>query len=94
MGFEWDEEKSQANLEKHGLSFDEARKIFEGVVLTAVDSRRDYGEKREVSIGVLGKMVVVVVVHTKREGRVRIISSRKANRQEREKYYEYLKKTT
>ncbi len=51
MDFDWDTAKSQANLEEHGISFDEARHIFDGPVLTWVDDRQDYGEKRYISIG-------------------------------------------
>ena len=44
MGYEWDATKNVANQIKHGISFEEARLIFEGDVLTGVDNRRDCGE--------------------------------------------------
>ena len=94
MEFEWDEEKSESNLSKHGISFDEAKHIFSGPVLTFVDDRSDeYGEVRELSIGALGETIVLTVVHTNREGKVRLISARRANRQERSRYYDYIKET-
>lgn len=80
MLFEWDSKKDAANRKKHGISFKEACEIFKGPVLTAEDTREDYGEVRLISIGALAGLVVVVVVYTDREGRTRIISARKANR--------------
>ena len=46
MEFEWDEEKNISNIKKHGLSFDEAKEVFSGVLVTSLDSRVDYGETR------------------------------------------------
>ena len=91
--FEWDEEKDRANRTKHGISFEEAKAIFDGPVFTAPDERQDYGEERFISTGELGALVVVVVVHTSRSGRIRLISARKANRKERLAYYEHLEET-
>ncbi len=91
MMFEWDSNKNALNLNKHGLSFEEAIHIFNGPVFTTEDSRRDYGENRSISIGALSRVIVVVVVHTNRGEKVRVISARKANRKERRLYHEYLK---
>lgn len=93
MNYEWDAGKNVANLMKHGISFEEALLIFEGDVLTGVDTRRDYGETRRVSIGAIQGLIVVVVVHTDRDGLIRIISARLANRNERQKYHDYLHRT-
>jgi uncharacterized protein len=90
--FEWDKKKNAANRKKHGISFEEAKEIFDGPVLTRLDDRREYGETRRISIGALSDAVVIVVAHTDRAGKIRIISARKANRNEREVYYEYLEK--
>lgn len=92
MNFEWDNNKNTANREKHGISFEEAALIFRGIVLTRIDSRKDYGETREVSIGMIGEDVMVVVVHTDRKGITRIISARLANKAERQAYNDYYKK--
>ena len=51
MAFEWDDTKTGANIRKHGVSFENARRIFEGPHLTRLDLRRDYGEDRYVSVG-------------------------------------------
>ncbi len=94
MEFEWDEIKARLNQAKHGISFSEAREIFERSVLMREDTRRDYGETRYVSVGEIGDTVIVVlvVVHTPRGRKTRIISARKANIQERMSYYAYLEK--
>ncbi len=94
MDFEWDEQKNEANIRKHGIRFEEAAQIFRGPVLTRIDDREDYDELRELSIGRLGLDVVVVVVHTDRDEVIRIISARLANRAERKDYDEHCKKIT
>lgn len=94
MQFEWDDNKNVQNLKKHGISFEEAQEIFDGIVFTAIDERFDYGEIREISIGAIQGVVIVTVVHTEKNQFIRIISARKATRQERETYYDYLTQTT
>ena len=85
MDFEWDETKRQANLEKHGVDFLDAALIFEGETLTKTDDRKDYGEVREVSLGMVDK-VVYCVTHTKRDNRIRLISAWKGGAKEHEQY--------
>jgi len=87
--YEWDETKSQENLSKHGLSFDDAEIVFAGPCLTFEDSRFDYGEPRFITLGHLeGRLVVVA--HTPRGARMRIISMRKGNSREEKAYQERL----
>ncbi len=90
MEFDWDSAKNEANLDKHGVTFDEARHIFEGPYLTRVDDRQDYGENRHISLGALSPDAVLVVVHTERGDKIRLISARNANRRERNVYYDHL----
>ena len=59
MAFEWDEDKNRANVIKHGIDFEIARRIFDGPVLTRHDRRRNYGEERHVSIGRVEEAVIV-----------------------------------
>ena len=92
MYFEWDRAKNEANLERHGIGFDEAKHVFDGPVLTRADDRRDYGENRDISLGALSPDAVLVVVHTARGDKIRLISARKANRRERTVYYDHLAK--
>ena len=89
MKFDWDENKNQANFEKHGIYFQEAIEVFKNNHFTWIDDRKDYGEVREITIGELKQDIVIILVHTNRLGIVRIISARKANKRERRKYYEY-----
>ncbi len=93
MEFDWDPAKNEANLNKHGISFNEARHIFDGPILTRVDDRQDYGENRAISLGALSRDAVLVVVHTERRDKIRLISARNANRRERTVYYDHLGQT-
>lgn len=86
--YEWDEAKDRINIQKHGISFATAVRIFDGPVLTAHDNTMEYGEIRELSIGLVDGIVAVLVVHTSRGDVKRIISARKANRSERQRYEE------
>lgn len=86
MNFEWDEQKNQANIRKHGFSFADAWEIFETPMLIDVDDRFDYGEDRWVGIGRLQSRIVVVVYTEFDDETLRIISLRKALSHERAKY--------
>ncbi len=94
MEFEWDEEKNKQNAVKHGISFEQAIQIFNGITLTSLDDRVEYGEVREQTIGSLQGQVTVLVVHMDRNDITRIISARLASRVERRIYNEYCKKIT
>jgi uncharacterized DUF497 family protein len=93
MDFEWDEAKDAENQTKHGMSFEEATHIFDGPILTKIDDREEYGEVREISMGMLSPDAVLVVVHTERGEKTRLISARKANRREKQVFYDYLATT-
>ncbi|MCK5284640.1 MAG: BrnT family toxin [Alphaproteobacteria bacterium] len=92
--FEWDKNKNKTNIEKHGIGFDTARRIFESPILTWIDNRHNYGEIRRHSIGTIQDIVVLTVIHTDRDGKVRIISARRANSSERKKYEEAIQQRT
>ena len=92
MVFEWDDAKYRLNIEKHGISFEDAQRIFDGFTVDAIDDREDYGEERVISIGMVDGIAVLTVVHTDREGTCRIISARQANRKERERYEQAIRK--
>ena len=94
MEFEWDNRKNRQNQQKHGISFEEAKEIFNGIVFTYIDERFDYNEIREISIGAVQGIVIITVAHTERNGKIRLISARKATPKERRKYSEYLTETT
>lgn len=88
MNFEWNEEKNKENIRKHGFDFTDAWEIFEAPMKTALDLREDYGEERWVGIGFLGNRIVIVVFTYRDENTIRIISLRKALKNERKKFEE------
>lgn len=87
--FEWDDQKNRANNAKHGIAFEVVRDCFSGPMLVRHDARFDYGEERWIAIALLN-IVPVVIVYTTRGKKIRIISARKADRREREKFKTYL----
>ena len=84
--YEWDDAKARANVARHGVSFEQAKAVFDDPLReTRLDDRFDYGEDRFVTIGHAdGKLYVVV--HTDRDGATRIISARAATARERRAY--------
>jgi len=89
--FEWDDDKNQENIRKHGLDFADAWEIFESPMQVALDTRADYGEDRWTGIGFLGNRVVIVVFIEGSEEVTRIISLRKALKHERKKFEDALR---
>jgi uncharacterized protein len=87
LSFEWDEEKNAANIKNHRIDFLDAALIFENPTLEAIDDRADYGEVRYIAFGLSGETVLQVVYTWRGENIIRIISARKANRYDAEKYY-------
>lgn len=83
MEFEWDPAKSSANLEKHGVDFSAAVTVFDGFVHEERSDRG--GEERWLAVGML-KERLTAVIYTRRAGRTRIISARRARQHERRKY--------
>ncbi len=88
MGITWHEDKRQQNLSKHGIDFTLAHKVFAGSTFTFEDRRIDYGEQRFVTIGLLDN--VVVIVHTESVHEIRIISMRRATKNEQRLYFKNL----
>ncbi|HZV47021.1 MAG TPA: BrnT family toxin [Thermodesulfovibrionales bacterium] len=87
MEFEWDPDKSEANLKKHGISFHEASTVFgDPLAITFNDPDHSVGEHRFLTFGHSRSNRLRVVVHTERRRKARIISARSATRQEREIY--------
>jgi uncharacterized protein len=91
MIFEWDEEKNTINIEKHGFDFTDAHEVFQAPMLTALDTREDYGEDRWIGIGSLRGRVVVIVFTELEADTIRIISLRRAVKHERLRYEQTLK---
>ncbi|CCI27987.1 BrnT family toxin [Microcystis aeruginosa] len=87
MEIEWDNNKAAANLLKHKIDFEDAKNIFLDSNCLEREDKRDYNETRIQVIGIVNQ-VVLLVVYTKRNGRYRIISARRANKNERRQYYQ------
>lgn len=82
--FEWDDQKAASNLQKHGVSFDEAISVFgDALALTFSDTDHSDVEERSRTYGISNKERLLVVVHTERRSGIRIISARKATRYEK-----------
>jgi uncharacterized DUF497 family protein len=85
--FEWDPDKARSNLVKHEVSFEEAQTVFfDPTSLTVPDPLHSVSEQRFIITGLSILQRQLVVVHTDRNDRIRIISARLANRRERKKY--------
>lgn len=92
--FEWDPDKAKQNLETHGISFDEASTAFGDVLSLAIhDPLHSQEEDRFVLIGNSYKDRLLVVIHTDRGDRIRLITARKATKKERKQYEESAKRS-
>ena len=92
MEFQWDQNKNNTNIKKHGIDFIDAIEMFEHPLLASIDRRINYDEERWVGIGIL-KGIIAVIVYTEDDynDSIRIISVRKATKNESEKYKENFK---
>ena len=87
--FEWDPSKAKKNIETHGISFDEASTAFRDTLsVTIHDPLHSAEEDRFILIGNSHRNRLLVVVHTEREDKIRIISARNATKKERKQYEE------
>jgi hypothetical protein len=87
MNFEWDPKKANANLQKHGVSFEMAASAFlDDYSATFLGPDHGRGEHRLITFGIAADGILVVVAHTERGENIRIISARYATRKERKKY--------
>jgi len=86
--FEWDPGKDRSNQEKHGVSFLEAYTAFgDPLARTVADPRHSFGEFRFLTTGYTSSQRLVIIAHTERDDRVRIITARTAKPSER-RFYE------
>ena len=86
MKFEWDEAKRKSNIKKHGFDFVDAEKVFDGATFTINDDRFDYGKNRYITLG-MSEGIVVVITHLEEDELIRIISMRKATKNEQKIYF-------
>jgi uncharacterized protein len=89
VDFEWDQNKAVININKHDVSFPDAATVFDDALsVTFPDSDHSIGESRYVIIGTSVSGLLLVVAHTDRDNCIRIISARRATRQEKRFYEE------
>lgn len=89
LRFEWDPEKAVANLAKHGVSYDEARLIFDDpLAQTVPDPAHALNENRFRTIGLSSNGRILIVFHTDRGDTIRIIGARRATKREQHDYEE------
>lgn len=89
MQFEWNEEKAQSNKQKHGISFEEAKTVFDDEnALFLYDAAHSLDEDRYILLGMSSSIRLLVVCHAPQQNDevIRIISARTANKQERQQY--------
>lgn len=87
IDFEWDPEKDAANISKHGVAFAEAASVFgDPLGVSAYDPDHSRLENRFITIGLSAFGRLLMVAHTERGDRIRIISARELTRKERETY--------
>jgi uncharacterized DUF497 family protein len=86
LTFEWDSDKAQINLSKHGVTFEEAATVFGDMLSATIPDPQVTDEERFVTLGRSATGRLLVVVHTDRGGSIRIISARVAERRERRAY--------
>jgi uncharacterized DUF497 family protein len=87
MNYQWDPKKAKSNLNKHGISFADAVFIFEDENLTCIEEEI-HRETRYIAIGMDAFARILVVVYTRRNNDIRIISARKATANEQRQYME------
>lgn len=91
MRFTWDELKDRSNRRKHGISFETATRVFLDPLHISIQDRVVEGEERWQTIGMVGGTLLILVAYAvidEKEELIRIISARKATRQERIEYEE------
>lgn len=87
MKFEWDQSKAASNLKKHGVSFEEAKTVFDNPLAVIFDDEaHSVDEQREIIIGHSRQNRLLLIAFTERSGNVRIISARLSTRNERKDY--------
>jgi uncharacterized DUF497 family protein len=85
--FEWDENKAAQNLKNHKISFTEAATVLsDSLSITVFDPDHSFDDERDITVGWSNRFRLLLVAHTERGDRIRIISARELTRTEREAY--------
>lgn len=87
MDFEWDPAKASSNIDKHGVTFEEAVSVFGDVFASTINNVLNSAtEERFITLGLSHRRRLIVIVHTDRGESVRLISARLASPTERRQY--------
>jgi uncharacterized DUF497 family protein len=90
MRFEWDEAKRRSNIKRHGIDFCDVERVLVGETVTLLDDRYNYGETRFLTLGLLMGSVVAIS-HTETDEIIRIISARRALKDEEITYFKEIR---
>jgi uncharacterized DUF497 family protein len=88
MRYTWDEKKNRRNWKLHGIAFEDAIRIFEGLTLESADDRFSYGEDRVYAIGLVNGLEVTVIYADSEKDERRIISAWRSEPHERRRYWQ------
>ena len=90
MRYSWDERNNRSNIRRHGIAFDDAKRIFDGPTVEKVDDRFDYGELRVYAVGLVNGLEITVIYTDEENGKRRIISAWRAEPHERRYFWQNL----
>ena len=88
MRYSWSEKKNRSNVARHGIDFEDAKRIFEGPTVERVDDRFNYDEPRVYAIGVVNGLEITVIYTDKSDEERRIISAWRSEPHERRYYWQ------
>jgi uncharacterized DUF497 family protein len=90
MRYSWDPRKNRRNITRHGIAFEDAKRIFEGPTVEKVDDRFDYGEVRVYAVGLVNGLEITVVYTDEDDDERRIISAWRSEPHERRYFWQNL----
>nr|VFJ61088.1 MAG: hypothetical protein BECKFW1821C_GA0114237_10014 [Candidatus Kentron sp. FW] len=90
MNYVWEEDKNLHNIKKHGISFEDASRIFQGPTLERIDDQFEYGEVRVYAVGVVNGLEITVIYTDRDNDERRIISAWRAEPHERRAYWQHI----
>ncbi len=90
MRFIWDANKNAINVQRHGIAFDDAKRIFDGPTVEREDDRFDYGETRTYAIGLVNGIEITVIYTDRPNDERRLISAWRAEPHERRYFWTHI----
>ena len=87
MHYSWDDKKNRLNIARHGIAFQDAKRIFDGPTLERIDDRFNYAETRVYAIGLVNGLEITVVYTDRNDDERRIISAWRSEPHERRAYW-------